>query len=50
MTPLYLVLLAAAAVCFLLAAVGVAAPRLNLLAFGLLCLTLVPLIQTMKEI
>lgn len=47
MTTLYLLLLIAAALCFLLAAAGVSA-RVNLVALGLLCWVLVPLIQTAR--
>lgn len=45
MNTLYLILLIAAAVCFFLAAAGVAVRRTNLVALGLLLVTLMWIIQ-----
>ena len=55
MTPVYLILLVAAAVCFGLAAfMGAGRPtgriRVDLIATGLFCWVLVPLIQTFRAL
>jgi hypothetical protein len=51
MTTLYLILYIVAAVCFMLAALSVAAhPRINLVALGLLAWVLVPLIVTARAL
>ena len=50
MTVLYLILLIAAGILFLLAAFSVDVRRLNLVALGLFCWVLVPLLQTMKQL
>lgn len=55
MDVLYLLLLIGAAVCFALAAFraergGVAVPRVNLVALGLLLWVLVPLLQTLQSL
>lgn len=50
MTVLYLLLLVLAAVLFVLHAVGVDTPKVNLLALGLFCWVLVPLIQTVDRL
>jgi len=50
MTVLYLILLIAAALLFVLAAFSVDVRRLNLVALGLFCWVLVPLIQTVDKL
>lgn len=50
MNALYLVLLLLAAFLFTLATLGIRSPRVNLVALGLLCWVLVPLIQTGRSL
>lgn len=50
MTTLYLLLLLLAAVFFALSAFGVSAQKVNLLALGLFCWVLVPLLQTLQKV
>lgn len=48
MTTLYLILLLLSTVFFALSAFGVVVSKVNLMALGLFCWVLVPLIQTIK--
>jgi hypothetical protein len=50
MTAVDLILLIIAAVCFALAAFGVATPRINLVSLGLLAWVLVPLIAAVQAV
>lgn len=50
MTVIYLILYLLAAVFFILAAFGVPVRRLNLIALGLFCWVLVPLLSTITKL
>lgn len=50
MLALYLILYVVALVCFLMAAFGVAASRVNLIGLGLAFMVLVPIIQLAQKL